>query len=66
MGSLEKHCEEMLKQRRELRISERRINQACSTLPPEKAREAVDREFKRQRDLTDSATDSAAEQISKG
>ncbi len=66
MRPLEEHCEEMLKQRREMHESERRINEACSKLGVDEAREVVAREFRRQADLVESALQSLEEQMERG
>lgn len=64
--SMEKHCEELVRQRREMFASEARINRACSTLGRDEAREATQREFDRQRALRREAEESTAEQFEKG
>jgi hypothetical protein len=64
--SMEKHCEELVRQRREMFASEARINRACSTLGPDEAREKVQKEFDKQRAIREEATQSTAEQFEKG
>jgi len=60
------HLDDADKQKRELRRSEGRINDACSRLGTDEAREKTDREFKRQRALLREARESMQEQIDRG
>jgi len=63
---LEKHCDEMVRQKAELMASEARVNRACATLGPDEAREKCQQEFDRQEAIRREATESAVEQFEKG
>jgi|LSQX01.3.fsa_nt_gb hypothetical protein len=66
MPTMERHAEEMMRQRRELVASEARVNRACSTLGIDEAREKCQQEFDRQEAIRREATESTAEQFEKG
>ena len=64
--TMETHCDDLLRVRREEQDSERRIQRACATLPVTEAEKVAQREFANQRDLHRSAQEAVKEQIDRG